>query len=164
MKAANLVSRMVQLAEGEVGVVEVPKNSNKGKRVQEYQKATWLEGTGWPWCAAFICWLIFKAIESGISVSFSRPQTAGAWDFESWARKQKGKGVVLLTSGEVKRGDIVVFKFSHIGFAVGDEDDDLIRTIEGNTDKAGSREGGGVYRKVRKKSEIRSWIRFVDVA
>ena len=39
--------------------------------------------------------------------------------------------------------------------------DDWITTIEGNTNAAGSREGDGVYRKVRKKATIHSfsdWI------
>lgn len=31
-------------------VHEVPMGSNSGPRVREYQAATWLGGTGWPWC------------------------------------------------------------------------------------------------------------------
>ena len=60
-----------------------------------------------------------------------------------------------------KSGDIVVFTFSHIGIAVSSPDDDgNIATVEGNTDSAGSREGGGVYLKSRHLSKIRSRIRF----
>jgi len=36
----------------------------------------------------------------------------------------------------------------------------VVETIEGNTDGVGSRDGGGVWRKFRKISQIRSRIRF----
>ena len=78
---------MVRLAKGEIGVSEVD-GTNCGERVNEYKAATWLDSEkGWPWCAAFICWLVREAIEKE-SVLFYRPQTAGAWDFENWAKKQ----------------------------------------------------------------------------
>lgn len=153
------VERVIELAQGEVGVQEEPANSNKGKRVQEYQRATWLDGTGWPWCAAFICWLVKEAIGAR-KVPFARPETAQAWDFENWARKQKGVTLYKNSSTPAKRGDIVVFTFSHIGLAVDDQKGSTVATIEGNTDGSGSREGGGVYKKSRKRSQIRSLIRF----
>jgi hypothetical protein len=54
-----------------------------------------------------------------------------------------------------------MFTFSHIGIAVSAPDDDGNVTVaEGNTDTAGSREGGGVYLKSRHLSKIRSRIRF----
>jgi hypothetical protein len=55
----------------------------------------------------------------------------------------------------------VIFKFSHIGIAVSSPNKDgNVITVEGNTDSAGSREGGGVYLKTRNLSKIRSRIRF----
>lgn len=154
----SVVGKMIELARAEVGVREHPKDSNRGKRVEEYQAATWLDGTGWPWCAAFICWL---CREAGMGDGL-RPKTPGAWAFEGWARRVDTpvKLIKPLRSAKVRAGDIVVFTFSHIGFAVGDQDGDTVRTIEGNTDAAGSREGGGVYEKTRKVSQIRSLIRF----
>lgn len=156
--ASTLAGKLVALAEKEVGVKESPRNSNRGKRVQEYQAASWLDGTGWAWCAAFICWL---AREAGVSDSW-RPKTAVAWDFERWARKHPDKVELIKPASktEAKPGDILVFTFSHIGLAVAHESGDLVRTIEGNTDAGGSREGGGVWRKTRRKSQIRSIIRF----
>ena len=59
-------------------------------------------------------------------------------------------------------GDIVVFTFSHIGLAVKDADSSgYVVTIEGNTNGAGSREGGSVLEKKRHVSKIRSRIRIV---
>ncbi|MHA3773681.1 hypothetical protein ACXR0O_19265 [Verrucomicrobiota bacterium sgz303538] len=54
-------------AEEEEGVREEGGN-NTGPRVQEYQRATWLDGTGWAWCAAFVCFVIREAIK-GLKVN-----------------------------------------------------------------------------------------------
>jgi len=100
----------------------------------------------------------------GEEFTWKRPRTAGAWDFERWANAQKGKGVKLIKNPKAKDfqvGDIVVFKFSHIGLCVGESDDNTIPTIEGNTDDSGSREGGGVYEKVRSINKVRSIIRII---
>jgi len=152
-------AKFVALALREVGTKEV--GNNGGARIREYQSATWLEPGSWAWCAAFICWLIRELIGSG--ESFSRPRTAGAWDFENWARDNAGKGVRLLKPrpDDILPGDIVIFTFSHIGLAVGKSANGTIATVEGNTDGDGSNEGDGVYRKTRKISQIRSVIRFV---
>lgn len=155
----TIPERIVSVASKEVGVRET--KTNGGPRIVEYQKATWLPPGAWPWCAAFICWVLK---ESGITWTdtFKRPKTAGAWDFENWC-KQQDNSVILKKphKGDIKHGDIVVYSFSHIGIAVGPPDSDgNIPTIEGNTNGAGSREGDGVYRKVRHISKVRSRIRF----
>jgi hypothetical protein len=159
----SIPEKMVSLAREEIGVSEVD-GSNCGPRVDEYKAATWLDpDKGWPWCAAFICWLLREAIE-GETVTFNRPQTAGAWDFENWAKKQSTRGVELRkpTNEDIKAGDIVVFTFSHIGIAVKDVDSSgYVVTIEGNTNGAGSREGGSVLEKKRHVSKIRSRIRIL---
>tara|TARA_R100001163_G_scaffold60229_1_gene49355 strand:+ start:98 stop:718 length:621 start_codon:yes stop_codon:yes gene_type:complete len=159
----SVVEKMVRLAREEIGVSEVD-GSNCGPRVDEYKAATWLDADkGWPWCAAFICWLVREAIEEE-DVKFKRPRTAGAWDFENWAKQQSTNGVELRkpTNEDIKAGDIVVFTFSHIGLAVKDADSSgYVVTIEGNTNGAGSREGGSVLEKKRHVSKIRSRIRIL---
>ena len=159
----SVAEKMVCLAREEIGVSEVD-GSNWGPRVDEYKAATWLDADkGWPWCAAFICWLVREAIE-GEDVKFKRPRTAGAWDFENWAKQQSTNGVELRkpTNEDIKAGDIVVFTFSHIGLAVKDADSSgYVVTIEGNTNGAGSREGGSVLEKKRHVSKIRSRIRIL---
>jgi hypothetical protein len=157
----KISTRMITLAEEQIGVSEID-GTNCGPIVDEYKAATWLDPTkGWPWCAAFICWLVREAIKEE-DVSFDRPQTAGAWDFENWAKKQDGVELRKPTNYDVKAGDIVIFTFSHIGLAIKDVDlsGDVV-TIEGNTNGAGSREGGAVLEKRRHISTIRSRIRIV---
>ena len=158
----TFAEKLVALARKEVGVEEV-NGTNCGPRVNEYKAATWLDSTkSWPWCAAFICWLFREAMKDG-KYSFERPKTAGAYDFENWCREQDT--TVLLKkphNGDIKPGDIVIFNFSHIGLAIGTPDSSgFVKTIEGNTDGVGSREGGAVLEKRRKISSIRSRIRVV---
>lgn len=154
----SLAETIASLAEGEIGVHEIGGN-NRG--VEKYQRATWLSVGAWPWCAAFVCWVVQQAI-AGKTVAFDRPQTAGAWDFENWARSQALKGVQLikpaLSSLDIRRGDIVVFTFSHIGIAT-DTVSGHVKSVDGNTNDEGARDGDGVYEKTRAFSLVRSLIR-----
>lgn len=149
--------KLVTIAKKEIGVHEIG-DTNTGKRVQEYQSTTSLEGTGWPWCAAFICFL-FKV--SMMFTDENRPKTASAYGYESWG-KSVGLNVVK-DPKSIKRGDIVIFDFSHIGLATSDSDKNgKFSTIEGNTScgVAGSqRDGGGVYERTRSITSIRSVVR-----
>lgn len=160
----KLAEKIVELAHKEVGVEEID-GSNCGPRVNEFKSATNLPPKeAWPWCAAFIDWIVQRAMmECAGAYTFQRPKTAGAWDLENWSLKQDDSTQTKRNPGnDVKAGDIVIFKFSHVGFAVGDADAETatVKTIEGNTDAAGSREGGGVFLKRRKLSQIKTRIRF----
>jgi hypothetical protein len=156
----KLFEKILNLAKKEIGVEEID-GTNCGVRVNEYKSATSLDPKeSWPWCAAFICWLFREAMKDG-KYTFSRPKTAGAWAFENWCLKQD-RSVLLKKphNNNITAGDIVIFKFSHIGIAISCPDENgYINTIEGNTDGEGSREGGAVLQKRRKVSSIRSVIK-----
>jgi len=167
------IKRLLEIATHEVGVHEDGGN-NCGPRIKEYQCATWLTPAPWPWCAAFICWILREWLQSpevreklllrnNLSVENWRPQTAGAFDFERWAKE---KGLAVLKKGSLaKAGDLVIFDFSHIGLVVKDQiAADSIETIEGNTNGGGQRDsntGDGVWRKRRAASLVRSFIRII---
>lgn len=157
----KLADKLVSLARNEIGVEEVD-GSNCGVRVDTYKSATNLPPhEAWPWCAAFICWLVREAVRTDGPYTFARPTTAGAWDFENWSKKQDNSTHTLRNPGnDIKAGDIVIFKFSHIGLCVRSAEAGRIRTVEGNTDAAGSREGGGVFEKSRALDSIKTRIRF----
>lgn len=153
---SQLVSLLLSLATKEIGIRE--EGTNTGKRVREYQATTSIEGTGWPWRAGFICWL-FREAAKQLPLPFKRPTTAAAFGFEEWGR-ENGLTVVKQPK-KVKRGEIVVYGFSHVGIAETDSDDSgTFTAIEGNTNAAGEREGGSVMRKRRKVGLVRSVIRF----
>jgi hypothetical protein len=157
----SMPPKIVKIARAEVGTEEIG-NTNCGPRVNEYKSATWLPPKeAWPWCAAFVDWVIWRAMDTGGPYTFKRPRTAGAWALEDWSLKQDDSTNTKRDPGtDIKAGDIIIFKFSHCGFAVGSPRDGLLSTIEGNTDSSGSREGGGVFSKVRKLTQIKTRIRF----
>ena len=148
----DFAKELVAVARTQVGVREKPMNSNRGPEVEpRYQRATWLDGTGWAWCAAFICYL-FKTVSEkpNIKYSFKLPKTAGAYDFENWASaNSKYIEIIKPPFKKLYPGDVCIFKFSHIGLIVSEIKNGKVDTIEGNTDASGSREGGGVYEKSR---------------
>lgn len=166
---------MVKLARTQVGVGE-PQwtyqgktykiGGNSGPQVEAlYQRSTELTGSGWPWCAAFICWLFKSVSEKGIAHSFKLPKTAGAYNFINWARNNSSFVEIYdapFTS--ILPGDIIVFNFSHIGLAVGELKGGRFDTIEGNTtpgpsSRSKEREGGGVFERSRGTDIIKNVIR-----
>jgi hypothetical protein len=155
---------LINQANREIGVREERRNG--GKRVDQYQAASWLEKKHWgPWCATFVCWVIREVMkEMGMkdSKTFSRPQTAAAFGFEEWSMEQGSETWTKKNPGsDIAAGDIVIFNFSHIGFATSAPNaSGFFTTVEGNTNQAGSREGDGVYAKRRNISTVRSRIRF----
>jgi len=66
---------VVKRARSYIGQHEDPLGSNTGWFVQECQRATFLAGTGWPWCAAFVC-EVCKALHDSLAPNNS----AGAHD------------------------------------------------------------------------------------
>ena len=153
---------IVPIALAEVGTREVGGN-NQGPRVVEYQKATWLEPAAWPWCAAFVCWVLQQAW-AGTEREKTRCRDASAFGWVKWA--QKHGHTILPETQKAKRGDIVVFDFSHIGIVVEDQTGAYIRTVEGNTNGQGARDsesGDGVWMKRRHHSTVKNYIRLKEV-
>lgn len=169
----KLVSSLVAIAKAEVGVKEEGGN-NQGPKIREYQKATWLTPAAWPWCAAFMAWVLMKwtiAHETELEqlyktepISHWRCRDASAFGWIKWA--EKNKLYVTDEKEPAKAGDIVVFDFSHIGMVVEDQlpGKDYIVTVEGNTNGKGERDsvsGDGVWQKTRKTNLVKAYIRLV---
>ena len=170
MSTFPIRQKLIDIARREVGVVESPPGSNTGKRVLDYQRATSLEGTGWAWCAAFVCWCVrewLKDAEVLYALNFTpeqaekwRPKTAAAFGFHAWADEHRIIRFGDSMKNVLHTGDIMTFDMSHVGIVV-DDSGDFVTTIEGNTSDAGSRDGGGVFVKKRHRSEARQFIRIL---
>lgn len=163
-KQPSFAQTLVDVAMDEVGVEEVD-GTNCGPRVNLYKSSTWMEASRpWPWCAAFVCWVVKMAmIKRGIleTPTFQRPATPSAFGLEGWSRAQDSTTHTLVEPGkDIKAGDIVIFTFSHTGFAISKPKDGYVECVEGNTDEAGGRTGGKVMVKRRPLRQIRSRIRF----
>lgn len=165
-----MLSRLVQIAEKEVGVRETGGN-NSGRRIREYQTATNLKPAAWPWCAAFVNYCIREWVSDPGVVSWLslrsltpeswRPKTALAYGYYSWSKDRPRTTLILDENQTSAPGDIVMFDFSHVGIVVQDLGD-TIQTIEGNTNVRGERDsvsGDGVHRKVRPRSIVRNFLR-----
>lgn len=156
---------LVKAALAEKGVKETG-SSNRGSRVDEYQRATWLKEKDWgAWCAAFVCFCVREAmVKAGIkeTAGFKRPQTAGAFDFERWSLAQDSTTQTRKPCGsDIQRGDLVIWSFSHISIALGPPDaNGMLKTVDGNSNAKGSRTGGMVCEPVRSVDLVRSRIRF----
>jgi hypothetical protein len=164
-----LLQKLIFIASGQIGSHEEGGN-NKGPMIVEYQKATWLAPDAWAWCAALQCWVLREWLkcpdvltELNLTEETAkdwRCQDASAFGWEKWA-KQKGLKVVQPKDG-AKAGDFVIFEFSHIGIVSSDQKDNIINTIEGNTNNAGERDsntGDGVWAKQRNISLVKCYVR-----
>lgn len=162
---------LAKIAESQVGVVEVGGN-NRGPQIQAYQSATWLAGTGWKWCAAFVCWVVWQALQkTGITPDeWKRPRTAGAWDLEEWAwgnkphaRNLKWTCFKSTPTTPPRRGDICTFTWAHVGIVTGyDPKTKLVYTVEGNAGASDTSDSSadGVKAKKQHVTKIRRLIRY----
>ena len=159
--SSALGAAIVAAAQKEVGVSEVTKN--QAPEIAKYWGATDYP-TGMqnrePWCAAFVCWCIREGIKNfGVNPLWPLPRTARAFGFDDeWAVENKLKITLFPKVKDINPGDIVVFRFSHVGICAGHANNLSIATIEGNTNGEGSREGDGVYKKIRPVAWIRSVV------
>lgn len=155
---AVLREAFVEIAREKIGVTEEGGN-NRGAMVQQFQAAaSWLPGTGWAWCAAYVGWC-FDRLAERYRLPFATPEGAGAFWYEDWAKEQGIK--VLSSSSSVIRGDLLIYEFSHIDIATQSEIAGRYCSVGGNTNAANSRDGDGVWEKpkTKKTARIRSIIR-----
>ncbi len=175
----DLANLALQFAQSQVGTMEDPPGSNRGKMVDEYLKAVGLR-PGYAWCQAFVYWCYNQAAGQMKRLN-PVVKTAGVYD--CWNRSDGGqngkiarmlKEKALLQPGLLKPGDQFIMTFGratgHTGLiervekaAAGKNGDvTLIHTIEGNSNDNGSREGYAVVRRQRYLDEkaIRGFIRY----
>ena len=157
------LSKVIELARGELGQTENPAGSNRVKYWDAYDPKM----QGQPWCVAFLWWVFQQAGER--MAFFGGGKTASCSVLLRWYKEQ---GLTVPVE-DVQPGDIVILNFhgksesEHCGLvvetgAVGVDKSsanagdwlkfDGIRTIEGNTTpgEEGSQDNGGcVALKVR---------------
>lgn len=144
---------VLDTARRELGVREDPPDSNwvkyntwfYGREVQDTAK------TKYPWCMAFVQWVFDRA---GKPLPY---RTASCSGLLNWYRNNRPECIVTVP----KPSDIIIYNFGHTGIveSVGTS---TITAIEGNTsagDKGSQSNGGGVFRRTRKKSLVEAYIK-----
>lgn len=133
-------------------VQEEPRGSNSGPWVSMFLR--WAKSApGNPWCAAVVDWCLETR---GLKLTVPYPASCASW--LSWATQH---GLVSKTP---VRGGLFILTFGsgehHMGFVAEDLGGGRYRTIEGNTNSDGGREGYEMARHVR---EIGPSVTFVDL-
>jgi hypothetical protein len=156
------------IAAEQIGLKET-RGKNLGPEVSKYQRASSLDPGPWPWCAAFVDWVLQQWLKDPKVVKWLgfkttipsewRPKTALAYGFTKWAMDRPNTITILPDTATPEPGDIVMYDFSHVGFVEKNQSKLNFLAIEGNTNSAGSRDGDGVWRKVRLKSMARNFLR-----
>lgn len=157
--ADAFLGEVLDVALAEVGVREVPPNSNRGPAVEGFLQSVGLKG-GHPWCAAFTYWCFKKA-----AAEARRPnpmvRTGGCLAHWNGAVAHGARRITKADAVDnpalLGPGMVFIMDFGggkgHTGFIEAVRGG-LIDTVEGNTDASKTREGGGVYRLTRKLAEI----------
>lgn len=146
---------LLDFAQKEVGVKEQPIGSNWGPDVQKYLYSVDLTSSN-PWCMAFIYWTVQQYCNQYgyINPLFKTGHVKTEW--------YKCKSLWVKKGEEVKAGDIFIIinrdGTGHCGFVVKVVGDTLY-TIEGNTNKDGSRNGYMVCERQRSKKSVTGYIR-----
>lgn len=138
------LSKVIEVAERELGYTESPPDSNRTKYWDAYEPS-W---QGQPWCVIFLWWVFQEAGER--MAFFGGAKTAACSTLLNWYRQQ-GQGISL---NEIQRGDIVFYNFSgssspqHVGIVIS-RAGNLVTCIEGNTSPGseGSQDNGGCVAK-----------------
>lgn len=128
--------------------------NNHGQAVQLFLKATGLNG-GYAWCMAFVYWAFNEAAKE-LNIANPLIRTAGV--LRQWNEISSNWKFTKFP----QVGDIFIMDFGkgtgHTGMVTKVEGK-FIHTIEGNTNADGSRNGDGVYERVRNQSTIKGYIR-----
>ncbi len=147
-----LVDEVRRIARAEIGTREGRSGGhwdNDQKYSDEVPGLAWSDGQ--PWCQTFVTWVAMRAGAQALYHPVASPtascDAAGAW-FRTVGRWSEypaiGAQIFFGSSRDLDHTGIVV-----------DYDDDLVHTVEGNTNDTGSREGNGVYAKTHRRRDPR---------
>ena len=149
----TMVEQLLDTARKELGNTESPAGSNRTKY------GRWYGLDGQPWCMMFVQWC-FEQV-GALKLLPKRTASCGAL---MNAAKKAGQWVTK----DYRPGDVVIYDFP--GGAATDHTGIIekvtltgVVAIEGNTSQAGSQSnGGGVFRRTRKKALVTAYIRAFD--
>lgn len=130
---------------------------NDGAEVKLFLKSVGLT-EGYAWCQALVYWS-FEQAAIDLMIKNPVPKTAGVLDCYTRA---KANGVSIIHDNP-QEGDQFIMDFGggkgHTGM-VDYVEGDKVYTAEGNTNDGGSRDGDGVYERLRVVRNIKCFLRY----
>ena len=142
-----LSNAIIAEAKRYIGVVEQPKNSNRGREIDYWIREAGLDPAGGhPWCAAFVGQIGRQVL----GYRWPAPRTASVMTLVAWAAAKPG----VLVEFSPLPGDLFVLwneklnRFAHVGIVTALTKSGY-ETIEGNTNDGGSRDGYGCFARHR---------------
>lgn len=148
---------VVALYHKQIGVREAT-NHNDGPKVEMYLRSVGLN-KGYAWCGAFVRWdfdscHVKTTITGAASSCYWKGHTV--WFNHQW-------------TGEPQPGDVFTLWFNslhrigHTGFWDGwaNKKEGTVITCEGNANSGGSRDGDGVYRRIRQAGSMYAVSRWI---
>ena len=164
-----LVSKTIEVARGEVDTREtLDKNghgTNRGARVDQYQRADTLPGVGYSWCASFVAFCILEATRVLGAPDKVWNGSASCDVVLAWARDlgilktSPQPGDVFLRMARLSGGRISQHDAVHTGF-VTSVSGSYFGTVEGNSNNTGSREGIAVVQLRRPLDGLYLFVRW----
>lgn len=149
MTPEQKVAAVLDEARRYLGVREVPYASNRGTEVDYWVKEAGLDPKGaYPWCACFVGAVGRQAVGRSL---WPLPVTASVQALHDYGAAHS----LIQTAPQV--GDVFLLwesglkppRFGHTGFVVEVRQDGSCLCREGNTNPGGSRDGYGVFERVR---------------
>ena len=147
----------LDIGKTQIGVAEVPLGSNGGPQVDQYLASVGL-GTGFFWCMAFVYWVYNEAAKQ-LGRKNPLVRTGGVlMHWKDTTAKKILTADAINNPSLIKPGQIFIMDHGggkgHTGIVTAVEGGS-IRTIEGNSNTTGSRNGIAVVELVRKINTIK---------
>ena len=155
---SNTAASVLEVARSQIGV-------KSGKKYWDYVRSTgvtknmgaYVNGSATPYCACGVSWVFHEAGARCAGL----PATSCTYQIYPGALKAKA----VVPVSQAKPGDVILFNFDkspddaeHVGI-VEEVHEGYFKTVEFNTNAQGSSTGGGVWEKVRPKSNTFAIIR-----
>lgn len=153
-----LLNEAVSVAQTQVGVMENPLGSNRGKEIDAYDRCAGVEpGPKIYWCASFVYWCFNEAAKH-LNKKNPLYKTAGCLaHWNNTTGKKISRTDAVNNPSLLKPGVIFILDFGHgMGHTgiIESIEAGFIHTIEGNSNDDGSRNGIGVFQNKRKINSI----------
>ena len=143
--------RVLHVARSQVGLEEIPRGSNSGKHCMKWLASCNIDYPAY-WCAAFGTWCM---VEAGLPRE-ALPHGEMASSTLEWIRWAERKKLVVADPHRGCAGVVNTGRGGHYTL-ICEVKPKSIRTIEGNTNDDGSRDGYGVFERERTVGYYRSY-------